>query len=262
MSNLTNNTTKLQNLLTKINELPNSSGEELETLVSNVYKVTDPSSVSETVDGIEKKYIYVGVKPTDTRKIIEADTNVTIKVAGDAFGDAQASDVAAGKYFTSSSGLKVPGTANGQIIHTVMFDSKYDDNVYIDKNTGALIVEPPSELDASSIVAVDNFAIRITENNIEESKYKEMMIVRCETELYSARFLYTLWTGAVNPTADNTTYYIIDRSHATLNFDSSSKIFTLTPSKTSYLSSYTNEQICASITYVLSDMPIAEEASF
>ena len=56
--------------------------------------------------------ISMDVKNT-ARRIIEKDTSITMILGASNFGNATAADVAAGKTFTSSSGLKVTGTNTG-----------------------------------------------------------------------------------------------------------------------------------------------------
>lgn len=57
-------------------------------------------------------YIATGTFNSDTNKIIRGGGNLSVYLYNDKFGDATAADVAAGKTFTSSAGVKVTGTGN------------------------------------------------------------------------------------------------------------------------------------------------------
>lgn len=88
------------------------------TAYVNGEKITGTLSV---INGIESSgeptwndtnsVFMLSAKRTDT--VIFDKTNMVLKCAGSKLGDAIASDVAAGKTFTSASGLKVTGTASG-----------------------------------------------------------------------------------------------------------------------------------------------------
>lgn len=62
--------------------------------------------------GKNGNYFYYTYPTTNAKMVIGGGVSLTIKIAMSEFGDATAEDVAAGKTFTSSAGLKITGTGS------------------------------------------------------------------------------------------------------------------------------------------------------
>lgn len=105
-----------------------------------------------------------GVQNSDT--IIRAGTSVKVVASYDKFGDAQASDVAKGKKFTSAAGLTVTGThvCEGGIDTSDATANPWDmasgATAYVDgeKIEGTLIEVPYDETEAAKVLSAGDYA--------------------------------------------------------------------------------------------------------
>ena len=108
-------------------------------MTGNVLVTT--SGIQYIASGIEKNSGYLDTKYTiGADRLFRNGSTVTLKSSLSNFGDATAADVASGKTFTSSAGLKVTGTASGGIDPSkyTMFSSSSLSNAsiidYVDSN--------------------------------------------------------------------------------------------------------------------------------
>lgn len=98
------------------------NGEKITGSLSNLAGMTiAASTVSEGDTGWEQ-YAKIGGKSIATGKVTANITNIALHAKLSKFGDATASDVAAGKTFTSAAGLKVTGNVNTPSDYTTIVD--------------------------------------------------------------------------------------------------------------------------------------------
>lgn len=165
------------------------------------------------------------------------------------FGDATAADVAAGKTFTSADGLKVVGTASGGGgYHTS--DSLSSPLAAIDAS-GNLVIQPPTDIDITTISGVENFGIRIYKGDADNLEYREMFIVNNLSDSFDARYLHTFWSGATNPQNSKATLEEIVHSNCAVDFNETTKVLTITPSSVASLLDYGAPDIHIRVTYAL-----------
>lgn len=89
------------------------NGEKITGSLSNLAGMTIAASTVSKGDTGWEQYAKIGGKSIATGKVTANITNIALHAKLSEFGDATASDVAAGKTFTSAAGLKKTGTATG-----------------------------------------------------------------------------------------------------------------------------------------------------
>lgn len=143
------------------------------------------------------------------------------------FGNATAADVAYGKTFTSSAGLKVTGEGK-------LFESNYmgdtelvgeKDTSYVNLDfTNNIITIKPYNINSptSRVTGVDNYAIRIRQSS---SDYSETLVVKYMST--RGRYLHMEWRGASSPSSGSATINYGERGLVTETWDDTNKQISL-----------------------------------
>lgn len=105
-----------------INRTAYVNGEKITGSLSNLAGMTIAASTVSKGDTGWEQYAKIGGKSIATGKVTANSTNIALHAKLSEFGDATASDVAAGKTFTSAAGLKVTGNVNTPSDYTTIVD--------------------------------------------------------------------------------------------------------------------------------------------
>lgn len=152
---------------------------------------------------------------------------LTYPIPASNFGDATAADVAYGKTFTSSAGLKVTGEGK-------LFESNYmgdtelvgeKDTSYVNLDfTNNIITIKPYNINSptSRVTGVDNYAIRIRQSS---SDYSETLVVKYTRT--NGRYLHMDWSGASSPSSSSATINYGERGFVTETWDDTNKQISL-----------------------------------
>lgn len=105
-----------------INRTAYVNGEKITGSLSNLAGMTIAASTVSEGDTGWGQYAKIGGKSIATGKVTANSTNIALHAKLSEFGDATASDVAAGKTFTSAAGLKVTGNVNTPSDYTTIVD--------------------------------------------------------------------------------------------------------------------------------------------
>lgn len=105
-----------------VNRTAYVNGEKITGSLSNLAGMTIAASTVSKGDTGWEQYAKIGGKSIATGKVTANSTNIALHAKLSEFGDATASDVAAGKTFTSAAGLKVTGNVNTPSDYTTIVD--------------------------------------------------------------------------------------------------------------------------------------------
>lgn len=105
-----------------VNRTAYVNGEKITGSLSNLAGMTIAASTVSKGDTGWEQYAKIGGKSIATGKVTANSTNIALHAKLSEFGDATASDVAAGKTFTSAAGLKVTGNVNTPFDYTTIVD--------------------------------------------------------------------------------------------------------------------------------------------
>ena len=105
-----------------INRTAYVNGEKITGSLSNLAGMTIAASTVSKGDTGWEQYAKIGGKSIATGKVTANSTNIALHAKLSEFGNATASDVAAGKTFTSAAGLKVTGNVNTPSDYTTIVD--------------------------------------------------------------------------------------------------------------------------------------------
>lgn len=105
-----------------VNRTAYVNGEKITGSLSNLAGMTIAASTVSEGDTGWGQYAKIGGKSIATGKVTANSTNIALHAKLSEFGDATASDVAAGKTFTSAAGLKVTGNVNTPSDYTTIVD--------------------------------------------------------------------------------------------------------------------------------------------
>lgn len=149
-------------------------------------------------------------------------------------GDATTADVAYGKTFTSSAGLKVTG--EGKLFElnymgdTESLDERDTSYVNLDFTNNTITIKPYNiTAPISRVTGVDNYAIRIRQSS---SDYYETQAVKYASTY--GRYLHMEWSGASSPTSGSATINYGSRGQVDETWDDTNKQLTLTISPLEY----------------------------
>ena len=163
-----------------------------------------------------------------------ANTSISYYSSISNFGDATAADVASGKTFTSSAGLKVTGTGKlfelNYMGDTESLDERDTSYVNLDFTNNTITIKPYNiTAPISRVTGVDNYAIRIRQSS---SDYYETQAVKY-TSTYG-RYLHMEWSGASSPASASATINYGSRGQVDEAWDDTNKQLTLTISPLEY----------------------------
>jgi hypothetical protein len=135
--------------------------------------------------------------------VLRQNSSVTIEMPKDTFGDAQPADVAVGKTFTSSEGIKIPGTAlKAQLMY--YSDAKYGDDLNNisrpTKTSNQLVVTFPQ-----AVAEIRNIAIYINDNSLGDNSIEWHLY---EYRISKSRKLSSVYNE--NDTTFSVEYYSMD----------------------------------------------------
>lgn len=159
---------------------------------------------------------------------------LTYPILASNFGNATAADVAYGKTFTSSAGLKVTG--EGKLFElnymgdTESLDERDTSYVNLDFTNNTITIKPYNiTAPISRVTGVDNYAIRIKQSS---SDYYETQAVKYASTY--GRYLHMEWSGASSPASASATINYGSRGQVDEAWDDVNKRLTLTISPLEY----------------------------
>lgn len=215
------------------------------TAYVNGQKVT--GTVPVTSGGASHTQLYDGIEANDNypdRYIVRANFTSNylfrqgsvhkILVPRSNFGDATTADVAYGKTFTSSAGVKVTG--EGKLFElnymgdTESLDERDTSYVNLDFTNNTITIKPYNiTAPISRVTGVDNYAIRIKQSS---SDYYETQAVKYASTY--GRYLHMEWSGASSPASASATINYGSRGQVDEAWDDTNKQLTLTISPLEY----------------------------
>ena len=199
---------------------------------TNTNASVDTSSISlerePVTNSIYAKYTY------KNNWLFRYGSTLTYPIPASNFGDATAADVAYGKTFTSSTGLKVTG--EGKLFElnymgdTESLDERDTSYVNIDFTNNTITIKPYNiTAPISRVTGVDNYAIRIKQSS---SDYYETQAVKYASTY--GRYLHMEWSGASSPASASATINYGSRGQVDEAWDDTNKQLTLTISPLEY----------------------------
>lgn len=160
--------------------------------------------------------------------ILPYNSNVYTYSPASNFGDATTADVADGKTFTSSAGVKATG--EGKLFElnymgdTESLDERDTSYVNLDFTNNTITIKPYNiAAPISRVTGVDNYAIRIRQSS---SDYYETQATKY-TSAYG-RYLHMEWSGASSPASGGATINFGSRGQVNETWDNTNKQLTLT----------------------------------
>lgn len=203
------------------------------TAYVNGQKVTGNVSVTTNNAQYTASSIVGNVSYLDTKYKIRADrlfrngSTITLRSSLSNFGDATAADVAYGKTFTSSAGLKMSGTGKlfeaNYMGDTELVGEKDTSYVNLDFTNNIITIKPYNiNSPTSRVTGVDNYAIRIRQSS---SDYYETLVVKYTRT--NGRYLHMEWSGASGPSSSSATINYGERGFVTETWDDTNKQISL-----------------------------------
>ena len=195
-------------------------------VAGNVTTTNTNASVDTSSISLEREPVTNSIYAKYTYKndwLFRYGSTLTYPIPASNFGDATAADVAYGKTFTSSAGLKVTGEGK-------LFESNYmgdtelvgeKDTSYVNLDfTNNIITIKPYNINSptSRVTGVDNYAIRIRQSS---SDYSETLVVKYMST--RGRYLHMEWSGASSPSSGSATINYGERGLVTETWDDTNK---------------------------------------
>ena len=199
-------------------------------VTGNVTTTSTNASVDTSQISLEREPVTNSIYAKYTYKnnwLFRYGSTLTYPIPASNFGDATAADVAYGKTFTSSAGLKVTGEGK-------LFESNYmgdtelvgeKDTSYVNLDfTNNIITIKPYNINSptSRVTGVDNYAIRIRQSS---SDYSETLVVKYMST--RGRYLHMEWSGASSPSSGSATINYGERGLVTETWDDTNKQISL-----------------------------------
>ena len=206
-------------------------------VTGNVTTTNTNASVDTSSISLEREPVTNSIYAKYTYKndwLFRYGSTLTYPIPASNFGDATAADVAYGKTFTSSAGLKVTG--EGKLFElnymgdTESLDERDTSYVNLDFTNNTITIKPYNiTAPISRVTGVDNYAIRIKQSS---SDYYETQAVKY-TSTYG-RYLHMEWSGASSPASGSATINYGSRGQVDEAWDDTNKQLTLTISPLEY----------------------------
>ena len=200
-----------------------------EKVTGNVRTFTSKGSTfSDTIpmlDSDNGKLELFYTMPVDT--LFRAESGGFARCDLSSLGDATAADVASGKTFTSSAGLKMSGTGKlfeaNYMGDTELVGEKDTSYVNLDFTNNIITIKPYNiNSPTSRVTGVDNYAIRIRQSS---SDYYETLVVKYTRT--NGRYLHMEWSGASSPSSSSATINHGERGFVTETWDDTNKQISL-----------------------------------
>lgn len=206
-----------------------------EKVIGNVTTVASGSNMSPgtvTLSTIGNNAIMYNTSAFNV--LFRNGAKVSSQIALSEFGNATTSDVAYGKTFTSSAGLKVTGVGKlfelNYMGDTESLDERDTSYVNLDFTNNTITIKPHNiTAPISRVTGVDNYAIRIKQSS---SDYYETQAVKYTSTL--GRYLHMEWSGASSPASSSATINYGSRGGVDEVWDDTNKQLTLTISPLEY----------------------------
>lgn len=206
-------------------------------VTGNVTTTNTNASVDTSSISLEREPVTNSIYAKYTYKndwLFRYGSTLTYPIPASNFGDATAADVAYGKTFTSSAGLKVTG--EGKLFElnymgdTESLDERDTSYVNLDFTNNTITIKPYNiTAPISRVTGVDNYAIRIKQSS---SDYYETQAVKYASTY--GRYLHMEWSGASSPASASATINYGSRGQVDEAWDDTNKQLTLTISPLEY----------------------------
>ena len=206
-------------------------------VTGNVTTTNTNASVDTSSISLEREPVTNSIYAKYTYKndwLFRYGSTLTYPIPASNFGDATAADVAYGKTFTSSAGLKVTG--EGKLFElnymgdTESLDKRDTSYVNLDFTNNTITIKPYNiTAPISRVTGVDNYAIRIKQSS---SDYYETQAVKYASTY--GRYLHMEWSGASSPASASATINYGSRGQVDEAWDDTNKQLTLTISPLEY----------------------------
>ena len=206
-------------------------------VTGNVTTTNTNASVDTSSISLEREPVTNSIYAKYTYKndwLFRYGSTLTYPIPASNFGDATTADVAYGKTFTSSAGLKVTG--EGKLFElnymgdTESLDERDTSYVNLDFTNNTITIKPYNiTAPISRVTGVDNYAIRIKQSS---SDYYETQAVKYASTY--GRYLHMEWSGASSPASASATINYGSRGQVDEAWDDTNKQLTLTISPLEY----------------------------
>ena len=199
-------------------------------VTGNVTTTSTNASVDTSQISLEREPVTNSIYAKYTYKndwLFRYGSTLTYPIPASNFGDATAADVAYGKTFTSSAGLKMSGTGKlfeaNYMGDTELVGEKDTSYVNLDFTNNIITIKPYNiNSPTSRVTGVDNYAIRIRQSS---SDYYETLVVKYTRT--NGRYLHMEWSGASSPSSSSATINHGERGFVTETWDDTNKQISL-----------------------------------
>ena len=199
-------------------------------VTGNVTTTNTNASVDTSSISLEREPVTNSIYAKYTYKndwLFRYGSTLTYPIPASNFGDATAADVAYGKTFTSSAGLKMSGTGKlfeaNYMGDTELVGEKDTSYVNLDFTNNIITIKPYNiNSPTSRVTGVDNYAIRIRQSS---SDYYETLVVKYTRT--NGRYLHMEWSGASSPSSSSATINHGERGFVTETWDDTNKQISL-----------------------------------